>query len=57
MQLFPIIKKPAVKLQTCMMENEVVYNLPSIKDDDGYIWILLLLNFNHEAKYKSSHIV
>ena len=40
-----------VKLHTCVT-NEVVYYLPSIKDDVGTIQILLLVNFSYEAKYK-----
>ena len=46
----------AVKLQTCVT-SEVVYYLPSIKDDVGTIRIFFLLNFNYETKYKSSHVV
>ena len=46
----------AVKLQTCVT-SEVVYYLPSIKDDVGTIRIFFLLNFNYESKYKSSHVV
>ena len=41
----------AVKLQTCVT-NEVVYYLPSIKDDVGTIRTLVLLNFSYETKYK-----
>ena len=41
----------AVKMQTSVT-NEVVYYLPSIKDDVGAIRILLLLNFSYETKYK-----
>ena len=53
MQLSPLIKKLALKLQTCVT-NEVVYYLSSSKGD---VWILLQLNLNYETKYKSSHIV
>ena len=41
----------AVKVQTCVT-NEVVYYLPSTKDDVGTIRILLLPNFSYETKYK-----
>ena len=50
MQLYLIIK---ISKAANLCDNEVVYYLSSIKDD---VWILLLLKFNYETKYKSSHI-
>ena len=51
MQLYLIIK---ISKAANLCDNEVVYYLSSIKDD---VWILLLLKFNYETKYKSNHIV